>query len=314
MGVAAVHAFGPRLLGRGTTLRRSGKVACPERKPWQGRVKGKSQVDKLYESILQSRQRGEEAVVATVVETEGSTPARVGAKLLVRSDGTTVGTVGGGELETAVIARAQQLIAQRQGTLVRYTLTEDDHAVEGEVTGMLCGGNVTIFFDYIGRGARAYIYGAGHVGRALAQTLSGLGYYITVIDNRAEMADDVPGADRTLIADFVTALDDEYVAEGAYFLIATPSHDDDYATLRRVMASDWEPIYVGMLGSVQKSSTMRQRLRSDLGDDAPWHVLYTPVGLDVGGSTPAEIAISIASEMQAIRYGKNGHRHMRLTD
>jgi len=78
------------------------------------------------------------------------------------------------------------------------------------------------------------------------------------------------------------------------------------------MASDWQPAYVGLIGSKRKAQATIARLRQELGDGAPWDAFYSPVGLDIGGPTPAEIAISVVAEMQAVRYGKAGHRHMRL--
>lgn len=269
-------------------------------------------MDAVYESIVQARQRGEGAVLITVVEAHGSTPARAGAKMLVRAGGERVGTVGGGTLEQEAAAKARELLASRGSLLLRYALTEDDRALEGDPIAMPCGGNATLFFDYIGHSHFAFIFGGGHVGHTLARALGPLPYYVTVIDYRPEIAEGLVGADRVIVADYLAALEGVPVPPGSYFIVATPSHEADYEVLRHVMEADWRPAYVGMVGSTRKVRASFDRLYQELGDAAPWDVLYSPIGLDVGGPTPNEIAISIIAEMQAVRYGKAGHRHMRL--
>jgi xanthine dehydrogenase accessory factor len=276
-------------------------------------------VSEIWERIVRLRQRGGEGVLVTVVEKDGSSPAAPGAKMLVLPDGRTCGTVGGGALETAAAARAAQVLGRRQSELVRYTLGEDgratspaDETAESESTGMICGGRAALFYDYIGYAAHAYIFGGGHVGRALAAVLSPLGYHVTVLDHRPGIEDTLEAADRVLIGPYETAREDEPPPRGSYFLIATPSHIHDDVVLRRIVTADWRPAYVGMLGSRRKAQSTLGRLSRDLDDVVEWEVIHCPVGLDIGGPTPEEIAISIAAEMQAVRYGRCGHRHMRL--
>lgn len=269
-------------------------------------------VDAVYEAIVQARRQGEAAVLVTVVEAGGSTPARLGAKMLVSASGERVGTVGGGALEHSAGAKARELLESHKAELVRYSLVEGDRALEGEPTGMICGGHATLFFDYIGHSHHAFVFGGGHVGQALLHVLGTLPYYVTVIDHRPEIRERLTGADRAIIADYASALQGEQVPPGSYFFVATASHEYDYEVLRMIMESDWRPAYVGMIGSMRKVMASLERLRNDLSDAAPWDALYSPVGLDIGGPTPEEIAVAVAAEMQAVRYGKAGHRHMRL--
>lgn len=186
--------------------------------------------------------------------------------------------------------------------------------VEGdEPTGMICGGRATLFFDYLGFAGNIFILGGGHVGQAVARHLQGTRFHITVVDHRPEILDSFQGANRVVTGQYAAALAGETVPEGAYFLIVTPSHAFDYVALRDVVASSWKPRYVGMIGSRQKSTQMTQRLAEELGaENIDWSVLYTPVGLDIGGPSPDEIAVSIVAEMLALHYGKAGHKHMRL--
>lgn len=152
-------------------------------------------VDRVYREIVTVRERGAEAVVVTVVAKEGSGPAAPGAKMLVEAGGRTVGTVGGGALEALATRRAEALLEAQTSELVRYALGEGD-AVEGdEPTGMVCGGRASLFFEYLGQPLRVYLYGAGHVGQAVARTLELLPAYVTVIDPRPETWPRYPGRD-----------------------------------------------------------------------------------------------------------------------
>lgn len=269
-------------------------------------------MDEIYERILEVRKKGEEAVLVTVVEKEGSTPAPPGTKMLVQADGTTLGTVGGGALERLAFTKALELLEQQNSALVRYTLWGEDQVGEGEATGMICGGRVALFFEYLGYAARAYLFGAGHVGQAVARYLRGLRWFVTVIDERQGFAANVSGVNRAITANYASALTDESLPAGGFYVIATPSHDSDYLVLKRILLSTWHPRYVGLVASRRKAAEFRERLAADLGKDLDLSLLYAPVGLDLGGRSPDEVALSIVAEMQALRYGKTGHKHMRL--
>jgi xanthine dehydrogenase accessory factor len=266
----------------------------------------------LLERVLELQKRGEEGVLITVVEKEGSGPAGVGSKMLVYADGRTAGTVGGGSLEHLATQKALELLHLRKSLLQRYALSEHNEVIGAESTGMLCGGRVALFYEHLTWGPRVYLFGGGHVGQALAYHLRNLAYYVTVIDQRPGIADAVTGVDRVLIADYDRALEDEHLPQGGFFVIATPSHQADYVILRRIFTSPWKPQYVGLVASKAKAAQFIRDLQAELGRDIDLRVLYSPVGLDIGGSSVDEIAISIIAEMQAVRYGREGHRHMRL--
>ena len=266
----------------------------------------------IYEQILHVHKSGKDAMLVTVVEREGSVPAPPGTKMLVYPDGRSIGTVGGGALEKIARRRAVELLQDRRSTLARYALGGDEVLLSGEEpTGMICGGRAALFFDYIGHGAQLVILGGGHVGQALLHHARALGFYVTSIDHRPELAASLEDAGRVLVGDYVAVLDSHPMPHGSYYVIATPSHTFDYAVLKRVMTSDWQPAYVGVIGSKAKALANAQRLAQEV-PDVNWDVLYCPVGLDIGGPSPDEIAISILAEIQALRHDKTGHRHMRL--
>lgn len=266
----------------------------------------------IYQALLQLQRSGEQGVLVTVVEKEGSGPLPPGAKMLVYADGRTVDTVGGGRLEQLAQERAAELLRTKQSRLVRYALFDERNVAEtDEATDMVCGGRVTLFYEYLTSGPHVYLFGGGHVGQALVRHLRDLPYFVTVIDEREGTANLTSGADRVIVAAYGTALQGVAVPEGSFFVIATPAHDADYLVLRTILTSPWQPRYIGLLASRAKSAKFIQDLRAELGGDVDLSALYTPAGLDIGGSSADEIAISIIAEIQALRYGRSGQKHLR---
>jgi xanthine dehydrogenase accessory factor len=264
----------------------------------------------IYEEILRIRQKGEEGVLITVVAKEGHGPAGMGTKMLVLPDGRREGTVGGGALEYAAVKKASQCLKDKKNFMKKYSLSPDNDVIDCEQTGMICGGAVTLFYEYIGSGARLYLFGAGHIGKALVYHLKNLNYYITLIDDREGNVETIDGAHSRITVNYETALKDEEVPPGSYFIIASHSHAFDYLILKRIYEARWDPKYIGLVASHSKGEVMIQQLTKDLGPDIDLSILYTPVGLDIGGENPDEIAISIISELQAIRYNKPGQKHL----
>jgi xanthine dehydrogenase accessory factor len=267
-------------------------------------------VIEIYEEIIKLKTGGENGVLITVVEKEGHGPAVIGTKMLVLRDGQKKGTVGGGALEYAAGKHAAKILENQTGEIKKYLLSPDNEIINGEKTGMLCGGTISLFYEYIGSGDRLYIFGAGHIGKALVYHLKNLNYYITLIDNREGMVETIDGVQRRITTRYETALQDEDVPEAGYFIIASHSHKMDYVILKRIYEAKWKPKYIGMVASKRKSPLMIQQLQEELGEDIDLDMLYTPVGLNIGGPSPDEIAISITAELQAIRYNKTGHKHM----
>ena len=263
----------------------------------------------IYEELVKLKTTGESGVLITVVDKDGHGPAVLGAKMLVRSDGEKKGTVGGGALEFAAMKYAPKLIELQKSESKKYLLSPDNELIEGEKTGMLCGGTITLFYEYIGPGARLYIFGAGHIGKALAYHLKNLDYYVTLVDNREGVVDSIENVQQRITANYETALEGENVPEAAFFIIASHSHKLDYVILKRIYQAAWIPRYIGMVASKRKAPLMVRQLEEELGNDINLDILYAPVGLDTGGPTPDEIAISVIAEIQAIRYNKTGHRH-----
>jgi xanthine dehydrogenase accessory factor len=267
-------------------------------------------VTEVYEELLKLKANGESGVLITVVEKEGHGPTVVGTKMVMTRAGQKRGTIGGGALEFAATKHASTLMESQTSGLKKYLLSPDNEVIDGEPTGMLCGGAITLFFEYIGSGAKLYLFGAGHIGKALVYHLKHLDYYITLLDNRQGMVETIADVQRRLTTSYENALQDEAVPPHSYFLIASHSHQLDYVILKRIVKAQWSPQYIGMVASKRKTPLMIQRLKEEVGADVNLEALYSPVGLDIGGQSPYEIAISVIAELQVLRYHKEGHKHM----
>ncbi len=272
----------------------------------------KNIVDEIYGEIIKSRHNGEPAVLATVVDKSGSGPVVLGKKMLVFADGRKIGTIGGGDLERVVIRDAINVIRSGKSTIKKYLLAEDGTALDSEPTGMLCGGEVSIFFENIVSSTKIFIFGGGHIGKALAYHLKSGDYFTTIIDNRPEIAEKIPDADDIIITDYHNAFENNKLPENSYFVIATHSHELDYLVLKRLIELDCNPSYIGLVASKTKLMTIISRLKKELDYEPNLSVLYSPAGLDIGGNSPDEIAISIVAEIQAVKYKKEHNKHLRI--
>jgi xanthine dehydrogenase accessory factor len=224
------------------------------------------------------------AALATVVEVSGASPAKVGAQIVLLEDGTTAGTVGGGKLESAILDDARLTLTESLPRLPKYSLTEEGV----DSIGTLCGGEVRVFIQPFLPPPQLIIVGGGHIGRPLKVMGEAAGFDVLVVDAEAGRAN-VPGLDaHNLTAD-------------SFIILITTDHVSDEAALRQVIHS---PVrYIGMIGSRHKCETILSHLREDgIGEDVLKRV-YTPIGLNLGGPTPEEIAVSILAEIVAVRRG-----------
>jgi xanthine dehydrogenase accessory factor len=234
-------------------------------------------------------------VLVTVLAAGTGTPGKEGFKLLLSDDGSTFGTVGGGALEHKAIADARQALAERRTALITYELAS---------LGMVCGGQVTLAFEFLA-GARSFLlFGGGHVGRALAPILESLGFRVTIYDSRPDLQPAlaaVPGR-RVVIGEYTDIAPVRSELERTEFcFIATHGHLHDYQVLTQVLAAGGKRRYLGLIGSRSKVRTTRERLARD-GIPVP-DCLFAPVGLALGAQSPAEIAVAVAGEVVALLHG-----------
>lgn len=264
----------------------------------------------IYDEIYNLKQRCEEGVVVTVVQRKGHGPANVGKKLLVYANGEKKGTVGGGELEYLAIEKAKEILKTKKNFIQSYDFTGKNPSEDTISIDMICGGLVTLYFEYIPVNPKIYILGAGHVGKCLADVLINSDYRTVVIDDREEIAKAIGNDHEIVVGNYEEKIQELDIPEGSYIVITGYTHSIDYRILKSIYEKDCKPKYVGMLASKNKAGIMVDKLKKELDRELDLSVLHAPIGLDIGGDTPEEIAISILSEIQAIRYGIDGNKHM----
>jgi xanthine dehydrogenase accessory factor len=233
-------------------------------------------------------------VLVTLVEAIGSTPQDTGAKMLVTDEGRVEGTVGGGRVEAKAIDHAQTMLNAAQGgcSIVDWSLKAD--------VGMTCGGRVKLLFESIGVAPwRIAVFGAGHIAQSLVRILVTLPCQVTCIDPRKEWLERFPAGIRLV----ESAHPAEYIgtlADNAYVVCMTQGHKSDLPVLQRIFESGREFPFVGVIGSRAKAAVLRKELTGTGIGPAKLN-FHCPVGLDLGTNHPAEIAVSIAAQLLAVR-------------
>jgi xanthine dehydrogenase accessory factor len=256
--------------------------------------------DEVFAAVNEALERGETVALVTIVRANGSTPQRVGAKMLVYADGRTVGTIGGGCYEHDAFGKAREAMASGTPRLVNYELSDDF----AEENGLICGGQMDVYIEPLEPSPRLYIVGAGHVGQHLAHIAHGTGFRVHVIDDREKFANAnrFPDAAEIVVDDIPAWLGAGRIPAGAYATVITRGHQHDLSALRALLSRDLR--YLGMIGSRAKVTRVYEALAAEGVPPAALARVHAPIGLDIGAVTPAEIAVSILAEIIAVRHGR----------
>jgi xanthine dehydrogenase accessory factor len=250
----------------------------------------------LYEEIVRLARTGEPYALATVIAHSGSSPRKSGAKMLVRGDGSSSGSVGGGRVEAETIEAAQNALAVGESRTLEYVLTEE--------YGFACGGSMSVFIEPHGGRPLLVMFGAGHVGRAVTSLAHGCGFRVVVVDHRPDCATAalLPGADEIHCCPITDAFDLVSLTRESFAVIATPGHLHDFEAVRGCLAT--EAGFIGLLGSRRKAVVLFATLEEEGFTAAQRERVVTPVGLDIGGQTPEEIAVSIVAQLIKLQRQK----------
>jgi xanthine dehydrogenase accessory factor len=256
----------------------------------------------VFSALSQALARGEEVALVTIVSSTGSTPQRVGAKMLVYADGRTVGTIGGGCYENDAFWKAREAIGARRPLNVRYELTDDI----AEESGLICGGQMEVFIEPVEPAPDVYIFGAGHVGYFLARMAHETGFRVHVVDDREKFASTERFGDAidVIVDDIPTWLDAHELPPTAYAVIVTRGHKHDLDVLRSLLGTPLR--YVGLIGSKAKVKRIFDALRDEGITAESLRKVHAPIGLDIGAITPQEIAVSILAELIGVKHGRIG--------
>jgi len=254
----------------------------------------------VFAAVADALDRGEPAALVTIVSATGSTPQRIGAKMLVFADGRMIGTIGGGCYENDAFWKAREAIADRKPRLVHYELS-DDFAQE---TGLICSGQMDVYVELMQPSPELYVVGAGHVGFHLARLAHDVGFRVHVIDDREKFANSerFPNAVEIVVDDIPLWIARATIPAHAYAVIVTRGHTNDLEALRALAPRELR--YLGLIGSRAKVARIYDAL---VADQTPANLLtrvHAPIGLDIGAVTPQEIAVSILAELIAVKHGK----------
>jgi xanthine dehydrogenase accessory factor len=251
----------------------------------------------IYEEIVKLRQEGRRGAVATIVNVRGSIPSFETAKMLVRDDGSIVGTIGGGCVEAEIWQAAREVMESEKPRTLTFNLNQDPKYDSG----LVCGGTLDVFVEPVLPPASLYIFGAGHISVNLYKIAANAGFDVTVVDDRETYAnrERFPNAKEVVAEDFDKALARLAPSESSYLVIVTRGHRDDMRVLRWAVQTPAR--YVGMIGSKRKTITIFQELTKEGLAPELFERVHAPVGLDIGAITPEEIAVAITAELIAAR-------------
>jgi len=255
-------------------------------------------------AAVRAENDGEAAALVTVIATEGSTPQKAGAKMLVFADGRIVGTIGGGCVEAEMVTRARQTIGNGRTQIAGYDLTPDQAGEDG----LVCGGRMQVFIEPVEGTPTLCVFGAGHVAQPLARMAKAAGFRVEVADDRVKFANRelFPDADQIVVDGFAEAAARMSLGRNTYAVVVTRGHKGDADALQAVLGKGLR--FVGLLGSKPKAVHVFAQLEErgvPLSELASVHV---PIGVDIGAVTPEEIAVSILAEMIAVRRGVPAER------
>ena len=251
----------------------------------------------IYEEIVKLRREGRRGAVATIVSVRGSIPSFRTAKMLVRDDGSIVGTIGGGCVEADVWQAAREVMEEEKPRTLTFNLNQNPKYD----TGLVCGGTLDIFIEPVLPVPVLYLFGAGHVAVNLYKVAHNAGFDVVVVDDRETYAnrERFPEAREIHAEDFDQAMARLAPSESAYIVIVTRGHRDDMRVLRWAVQTPAR--YVGMIGSKRKVIAIYRELEKEGLAPELFDRVHAPVGLDIGAVTPEEIAVAITAELIALR-------------
>lgn len=251
----------------------------------------------LYDEIVRLRKLGQKCAVATIVQVNGSIPSFESAKILVREDGSFMGTVGGGCVEAEVWNAAREVIETEKPRHLSFSLGQDAAYDEG----LICGGQLNIFVEPVIPQPRAFIFGGGHVSKGISKIATLAGFSTSIVDNREAFAnaERFPEAEATYAEEYEEVFPKLPVNSSSYIIIVTRGHRDDMRVLR--WAVNTPAKYIAMIGSKRKTISVVHELEKEGIPREAFDKVFAPMGLEIGAEMPEEIAISVVAEMIAVR-------------
>jgi xanthine dehydrogenase accessory factor len=242
----------------------------------------------IYSKIQEFIAAGKEAAVCTIIETSGSTPRKPGTKMVVTIEGKTIGSVGGGKLEQLVIKDAITCISAGKNELRTYDSGNGD---SGHIYG-----EAKVFIEVLPKSRALYIFGAGHVGQALAAIAGNYGFNVSLIDPRTILLEkiNIEGV-KQINSEYIGAIEQLPFDEHTYIVVMTNTHESDEEVSYRITSKPHA--YLGMIGSTKKVAQAKTSFIEKGMDTHKIEKIDMPIGMPMHCETPAEIAISILARL-----------------
>lgn len=261
----------------------------------------------LFEEIVKMRRAGQRGALATIVHTNGSIPSYESSRMLVREDGSIVGTIGGGCVEAEVWAAAKEVMQKEAPRKMVFNLNNE----ASYDNGLICGGTLEVFVEPLLPQPVVYLFGGGHVSIAVAKAAHAAGFGIGVVDDRESFANKerFPMA-QEMHTSYEEAFEKIRPNASSYLVIVTRGHKEDMRVLAWAVRT--EARYVGMIGSKRKVLSVYKALESEGYKSEEFSRVFAPMGLEIGALSPEEIAISIVAELVAVRRNAANADHKKL--
>lgn len=256
----------------------------------------------VYEVLMTAQANGEAVALATVVSAQGSVPRHEGSKMLVRQDGSTIGTVGGGAMEALVVKEALTALRDGKTRMPSYTLNDLANGDPG-----ICGGTLQVFIEPVGSVPTLLVIGGGHVGKALAELGKWTGYRVILSDDREGYCNPgyVAGLDGYVVCKPGQIVEHAVINAQTYVAAVTRGMPVDMDLIPSLLAS--EAAYIGLIGSRRRWALTMKALKDERGlTDAQLQRVQAPIGLELNAETPQEIAVSIMAQITMLRRGGDG--------
>jgi xanthine dehydrogenase accessory factor len=251
----------------------------------------------VYEELVRLRKLGQKCAIATIVQVRGSIPSYESAKLLVREDGSMIGTIGGGCVEAEVWNAAREVLETEQPRHLSFNLGQD----AAYDNGLICGGQLDVFVEPVLPAPGAFIFGAGHISKSLSKVACLAGFSTTIIDDRETFAnrERFPEASEIHAGEYEEVFPKLPVNETSYLIIVTRGHRDDMRVLRWAVSTTAR--YIAMIGSRRKVLNVVKEMEKEGVARDSFGRVFAPMGLEIGAVSPEEIAVSVVAEMIAVR-------------
>ena len=255
----------------------------------------------IYRALLDLEQQNQLGALCTIIHSHGSTPRRASSKMLVYPDGSTLGTIGGGEMESRVIAEALQALQDGKPRLLKYSMADPQRGDPG-----VCGGQLEIYVEPVQPKPVLVVIGAGHVGKAVAHLGKWLGFRVAVNDDRPEFCtpEAVLDGDEFYPVPLAELTQHLKITPWTYLVLTTRSVNVDVPGLPALLNSP--AAYIGVIGSRRRWETTRKQLLAAGVEGALLDKVRSPMGLELNAETPEEIAVSIMAEIIMLKQGGDG--------